>query len=381
MRDDGRMRGRRIWIVVTIATVASVILVATIVSQQFAGRRDAGIQPSPSPAASGTLTPGPSLSASPLPPGTFENAILGYRITMPVGYRRASSRIITGQDTLGQDFYTLATEADERAACLRDLGDVPERLEGDPPLVVQVARNVRGLSALELATASHLSTHHKLEQTTIGGREAVRFVSDNAAATTDGFVISANDRVYEMYPPQGPPPKTWLDAIARTFVVIQPSVFPSPTATTAPRVAAADLAEALRTAFAAKDADAVAKLMSPCRIGVSSVIEPVQPGLGGCCIINRSTALFTQALKDRFAKGDLTMTVDPSVQVKTDTGGDLYFVRSEWREPDRTTPVDLFLRELDGRWVWTEALHHWQRAVVGSCVPYRSPWTSATGSC
>jgi len=369
----------------SLATVAVVLLIVVVgiallyaVRSQVPATAVSSTAPA-SPAASPSNSPSPSASPA-LAPGTFENWILGYRITLPVGYRRSFSRIFTGQETLGVDLYTLATEAQEREGCLHDLGDIPS-----PPddrgadIRIGVISNVRGVSALEWATASPLSTHQKLEQATIGGREAVRFVADNASAETNGFVIRANDRIYELYPTQGPPPtKTWLDEIAKTFVAIQPAAFPTPAATTAPRVAAGEVAEALRKAFAARDADAVAGLMSPCHIGVSSVVEPVQLGSGGCCIINRSVSSFIQALRDRFARGDLSVTLDPAVQTKVDLGGEHYFVRSEWRETDRTTPIDLFLREIDGRWVWGEALHHYQRAdALNGCIPYRSPWTAS----
>ena len=42
-----------------------------------------------------TLSSIPTPTASPLPAGTFENAILGYRVTLPQGYRRASATIFT----------------------------------------------------------------------------------------------------------------------------------------------------------------------------------------------------------------------------------------------------------------------------------------------
>src|SRR6266568_387199 len=74
-----------------------------------------------SPTASPTTTP----TASPLPPGTFENAILGYRITLPQGYRRGSARIFTGPGVfLGDDAYTPQTEQQARERCLNDSGDI-----------------------------------------------------------------------------------------------------------------------------------------------------------------------------------------------------------------------------------------------------------------
>ena len=68
---------------------------------------------SSSPTASPSTPPAPT--ASPLAPGTFENNVLGYRITLPVRYRLGGSRITPGQPpSLGSDTYTPQTEQQER---------------------------------------------------------------------------------------------------------------------------------------------------------------------------------------------------------------------------------------------------------------------------
>ena len=63
-----------------------------------------------------------SPTASPLPPGTYENKLLGYRMTFPTGYRRSMARVFTGQQNLGVDLYTLTTEQEARDACAKDGG-------------------------------------------------------------------------------------------------------------------------------------------------------------------------------------------------------------------------------------------------------------------
>jgi hypothetical protein len=74
------------------------------------------------------------------------------------------------------------------------------------------------------------------------------------------------------------------------------------------------------------------------------------------------------------------VTVDRELHIDERRFGG-YYVRSQWREPDRTIRVDLALGERDGRWIWWAFLHHFGRAdlVGGSCAPLRSPW--ASGSC
>jgi hypothetical protein len=332
--------------------------------------------------------------ASPLPAGAFENLILGYRITFPQGYRRSSTTIITGQpEILGGDHYTLVTESAERdaarEACLHDIGDIPSLSpDRNSDIQISVSRNVGGISATEWATtprvsgAQALSTHQKVEVTTIAGLEAVRLVTDNATPETTAFVIRANDRIYVLGPIQSSAPsrlaKGWIDDIARTFVAIAPVAFPSPSATTPPRDAATRLARALAQAFAARDADGVARLMKPCWIAVTPLIDGRPPG----GVLNRSVALFTQGLKERYAIGNLTVVVDPTLQVELQGGREHFFVRSDWREPDRTTQFDLYFDAIDGQWVWTQAQPHFQRAqFVNGCIPYRSPWVDGSASC
>lgn len=336
----------------------------------------------PSATTSPTPTTGPAHGAN-----TFENAILGYRITLPEGYRQSIARIDTRQGG-GVDLYTQQTEAQAREQCQRDSGDVGSQFsDRDPDVRIGVTANPDGLSAVEWVTtprvagAQPLSTHQRVEQTTIGGHEAVRLVADNATGLTTAFVIRANDRMYELSAIQGvrPQAKTWLDDIAATFVALSPTPFPTPTATVAPRTAARGLADALVRAFAARDADAVARLMPGCWIFVSPLIDGQSPG----GVLYRSVALFTQGLRDRFAAGDLRVTVDPTLQTTVDAGGEHFFVRSDWREADRTTRIDLSLRSVDDHWEWFSASPHYTSAELlpGNCIPYRSPWVSAGAHC
>lgn len=167
-----------------------------------------------------------------------------------------------------------------------------------------------------------------------------------------------------------------------------PSLATAPTATlptaTAPVVSPGstprDLADALAKAFASKDADAVGRLLpSESSIGVSAVVEPVQssdPDRGNCCVLNVPVASFVNELRGKFADGSLTVVVDPQVQAGSANAAAPFLVTSDWRESDRTTRIDLYLRDLGGGWRWTQALHHYPRsASTGVCiVHYRPPW-------
>lgn len=318
-------------------------------------------------------------------PGTFENLTLGYRITLPKDYRRSRATIVTGQaEFLGNDYYTLQTEVDERAQCLRDGGDVgfPQSADRDSDIVVQVTRTVSATSPLEFANQPNRRiVFTSVEPATIDGHEAAR-VAHQPTGETAYYVIRANDRMYVVGPTQfslpSRLPKGWIDDIANTFVAIAPQAFPSPTPSQAPREAARQVGEALAKAFAARDADAVVRLMPSCWITVTPLIDGRPPG----GVLLRSVALFTQGLRDRFMAGDLTVTVDPALQVVSQGGLERFFVRSDWRDPDRTTQIDLYVEEFDGRWQWTTAQPNYQRAdFINGCIPYRSPWVPANSSC
>jgi hypothetical protein len=295
------------------------------------------------------------------------------------------SRIGTGQDDLGVDLYTLQTEQQQRDACSRDSGDMgshsPDR---DSDIRVGAVRNTAGMTAVEYVNAPRggqpLSAQHQVQSITIGGREAVKLVQQGQVTR---YVIRAGDRMYELGPTQwsfpSRLPASWLDDIASTFTVITPQPFPVPAPTPSPRDSARQLAQSLSTAFAAKDADAIARLMPSCWLMVSPMIDNAPAG----GVLYRSVVLFTQGLRERFAAGDLTVTIDPTVQVQADGGRDVFFVRTVWRDPDRTTRIDLLFEELDGRWQWWFGRHYFQRAdlVRGSCIPYRSPWVTDAGGC
>ncbi len=202
----------------------------------------------------------------------------------------------------------------------------------------------------------------------MGGYEAARLVQQGIA---NGYVISANDRMYVLSHFNAPSSQRFAD-IAASFRALPPLPFPTAPPAQIARDAATNLGQRLAQAFAAKDATAVAGLMTDCRISAGANIGGAPIGSEG---LSRSSAAFITALRDRFARGDLTVTVNPEVQVQAVSGQ--FFVRSEWKEPDRTTPIDLVLRELDGRWQWTSAIHYYP-SLVGSCIPYRSPWTASS---
>ena len=272
---------------------------------------------------------------------------------------------------MGDDSYSPQTEQQGRERCLGDSGDTGFLSYARADVTVRVLRNVNGLSAQqwvmtpEALGGQQLSTHQKVEPTTINGQEAVRLVEDNARAATTAFVIRGGDRIYHLSSVVMPLEGASLDDIARTFVAIGPAPFPTPTATIAPRAAATDLAQKLAAAFVARDADAVARLMSDCWLFVSPLING-QPAGG---VQYRSVALFTQGLRARFAAGDVDVTIDQTLRTNP-RSPETFFVRSVWKERDRSSVIDLYLHEADGRWIWfsAEPQDGW---------PCRRPWVAA----
>jgi hypothetical protein len=366
-----------------LAGLGSIALLAILVLAPVLGtmsERGAGPTLTGLPAPTEHTTPSPAPSA---PAGfvTHESPILGYRLTLPNRYRRTESSLTPGApELLGREIYTTLTASEEREECGRRGGDMP------PPslatyLYVEAYRTGGGATAADWASSRPRIVRSMVEPAVIDGRDAARVVEEGA---TYLYVIHANDRMYVLTPAMWPTPHAMND-IAATFRAITPQPYPSPTATTvAPRDAAAALGRTLADAFGQRDTDAIARLITPrCSIGVWSVVEPVQPGSESCCVLNSAVAPFIEALRARIARGDLSVTVDPSVQVQTDGGGERFFVLSEWREPDRVTRIDLFLEDVEGRWYWVAAAHHYQRAdlINGICVRYGSPWVPTTASC
>ena len=152
---------------------------------------------------------------------THENATLGYRISLPVKYRRALS--VVGQN-VSVDVYTLRTEQEDRELCVREQGSGLQSPERVADLRVAMHGNVGGMSALEFANApSQRLVSTTVEPATIDGRDAAKVVHQPSGDTAY-YVIRANDRIYEVAPLlvtiPSTQPKGWLDQIVASFRAI-----------------------------------------------------------------------------------------------------------------------------------------------------------------
>src|SRR5207244_11120930 len=124
---------------------------------------------------------------------------------------------------------------------------------------------------------------------TINGYEVARVVNQ-PPGNTAFYAIRANGRIYVLNTAIGGGglDNAWLDRAAGTFTALVPRPFPTPTPAPvlSSRASAKQLRDKLADAFAARDADAVGRLMEPChmRLGFSRLrhvtgrrVDPSRP--------------------------------------------------------------------------------------------------------
>jgi len=173
----------------SLATIAAVLLILVAgVGVLYAVRSQVPatvVSPtaSTSPAASPSNSPAPPASPT-LAPGTFENRILGYRITLPVAYRLAGTSINAGQpEQLGSERFSTTTAAEQQADCLSETGGgIGSAIKGEP-VDVSVIANVRGLPVTQWAAGSAWGQLHTIEAVTVGGYDAARLIQQGKADT------------------------------------------------------------------------------------------------------------------------------------------------------------------------------------------------------
>jgi hypothetical protein len=147
--------------------------------------------------------------------------------------------------------------------------------------------------------------------------------------------------------------------VAVTFRAIEAGPFPTatPPLSIAPRDAARDVGQRLARAFAARDVDAIEGLITPrCHLGT---VPYSLLGVGGSA---RAVVPFLDALRASFARGGLTVVVDPELQTQVEGTGayrfEQLFVRSDWTASGLTMRIDLRFGDIDGRQYWTGARYY-----------------------
>ncbi|MGH3717153.1 MAG: hypothetical protein ACRDT4_27380, partial [Micromonosporaceae bacterium] len=330
-------RPRRAWAARTgaIAVTAAVLVSAIVVGQQLAERRGGGVATSPAPTASSTATGSPTPTATPtatvMPtapaqplPVTYESPVFGYRLQLPEGYRRTECLSFHRGDR-----FTLLSEEEERA---QELGHIAG---GGPVVMWTFAVNVYdadGRSPVEWAEgwAALGEGEERVEPVELDGLEAARRVADGEALL---YVLRSGDRMYVIWlyfnsfvagPRPDVLPHGVVDSVAATFEPGPPGPVPTETPLLAtPPPAAREAAAQLADAFEAGDADRIAMLITP-RCWLHIWLPNAGP-------TGHPVDRYMSQLREQLARGDLRVTVDPTVQVAQEDGpGRLrLFIRSE----------------------------------------------------
>jgi hypothetical protein len=327
----------------------------------------AATQSTPTPSLSGrpsstSLNTASAVASPSASSGMYSNATLGYRVVLPASYRLSSCGpwVDFGMDRMGADYFTTLSDRAEREL---NVGGIPPR-ERASDFSVSAHRNADGKSAVEWARAQPGNRDSTVGAITIGGREAARIVSNDRTRNVS-FAVRADGRIYSVAThigQAGVDTEPLLTAVAASLEPIALGPFPTPS-TKAPREAAQAVATAVATAFRQRDAAAVSLQMHGCLIGMHAVIDPPQPD-NTCCVLNRSTLSFIEALRPAFASGGVTLVVDPTVQAASEGGRERFFVVSRWTEDGNTRQVDLFVDQISGQWLWSGAVHHFPRGEV-----------------
>lgn len=145
-----------------------------------------------------------------------ENAALGYRLSLPARYRLAHS--VAEPGNVGTDYYTPRTEEEMREACRAGGFGLQQATD------VQVVVQARGGVVSPVDAVRH-TLFTATERLAVSGYDAARVVNLPSGETAY-YVISANDRLYEITPAVGSQPappeltSSGFDQIVSTFTAI-----------------------------------------------------------------------------------------------------------------------------------------------------------------
>lgn len=350
------------------ALVAAALVLAVVAASQLTGFRSGDVaasRPATTPAFSSSAQAVASPSASPSPTPTavlapYESRALGYSVSLPAGLRRSDCLSGPGgaAPVIAGDVFTVLSPEQERASNLSDTA------RGGLPSAWTIAIALwsdAGLTPLDVVQRNgcarcepNVPVGGRTETLSLNGYDAARLVIDNEPRM---YAVQIGARMYvlDLFSYDGAPSRP---AALPTGVVVQvaeslrastapvtPTPTPSPAAITD---GARTTAQQLTAALKAGDVAALGALIVPrCWFDV----EAGNAGPSG-----RAVAPYLAELRTRFGSG-LTVQADPKLLVATNDGpgGSRIFLRSQWTSQGSTTTVDLYLREIDGRWYWSGA--------------------------
>lgn len=327
------------------------LVVALVACAPTGARTTASFLPTPSapptatatPTASATATPSPSAAGAfdPSASQTFVNAGLGYAVRYWSPWRRSAcqSASVTATLSAGDTFLTL-TEQQEQDLTFTDTGFFQAHWQ----IGVEVRANPRGLAPDAFFTTLQTgSIDQRLETVTVGGRTALKVTNGTFGALA--YLFTSADRAILMSLRErtaaAPAPSEELAALDAMAASIE---FRVPATQTAVPVAGTPeaTARALADAYARRDADALATLITP-RCWFTS-------GLMQAGSTAKSPSKVITDLRNAFGQG-LTVTVDPTVLPPTDVTGQRP-VRATWTDATGAKGGVLLLGVVDGRWYW-----------------------------
>ena len=276
------------------------------------------VSATPSPIASApTSSPTATASPSPAPQSLYVSKRLGFALTLPPPWRKAScGNIDRGPDQLpSAEQFTSAPLMEEH---IGDVGQANDRVD------VRLDGNAGGLTPAQFAQARFPGA--PIDLVTFAGRAAVE-VRTTAFGPGEAisYIFAEGDRMFSVSALPRTSARADIDtmlAILRSFRVLSTAErqrLPDPAPFTAAAPTAQALAAMLKTAFEQKDLAALERLLGPC------VTQGVVPGGAG----SEPRERFATELRQQFAAG-ITVTVDASA-VLTGAGGPAYsYVWSKW---------------------------------------------------
>lgn len=340
-----------------VALAALTLALIAIVVTQLPAIERGGVAASPLATASPSASTG-STSIPTLDLVTFESTNLEYRATLPAGVRRSDclSGPAGAAPVVATDVFTALSPDQERAL------DRSHTARGGAPVAwtISVALwSSAGLSPLGVAQRGgcaacppEVRTGERIEQLTLNGYDAARILVTGEPRL---YAVQFGARMYvlELFSIEGGPPRPAAlptGVLASVAESLRASSAPPPVvASPGPPVvgdAARATAQRVAAALSSGDVDTIAAFMVP-RCWFETRAANVGP-------LGRAIGPYLVELRARFATGGLRVRADPSLNVASVDGPAALrvFLRSQWTESGQTVPVDLYLREVDGRWYW-----------------------------
>jgi len=319
------------------ARFVSRLTIATLVGALIVACSPPSSAPAPTVTTSGgslaptTAVATPTASPSPTPTVAlgltrYTNTELGYSVDLPAGWRRAvcSAGVVTTSPLASSEIFVGVPE-------------VEEQITGGARMVVVQVIDAQGLTPQAWLQRQASQPDVRFEPATLGDRPGTRAVV-GPSGVTYALAFAARGWIYGIERPYFGAEDEELRRIIEALQILDDATLGrGATATPVPR-SIEGLVDAIADAFAKRDVNAIAELMSPC-VTVGAVP-------GDTTLLSR--AAYLTSLVAEFSGGTSVRVQSRPIENDPNVGR---FVRSTWSkagEPDRR--VDLRLRAQGDRW-------------------------------